>query len=82
MTEFRMGLESLKNIKHAKAVFIGTPAEVAERPVLMKGYDYSLTVVFRDIAAHDAYQADPVHLAFLENHKDKFRRVKVIDAAD
>lgn len=82
LTEFRMGLESLKHIKHAKSVFIGTPAEVADRPVLQKGYDYCLTVVFKDIAAHDAYQADPIHQAFLTNHKDKFRRVRVIDAAN
>jgi hypothetical protein len=80
LAEFRMGLESLKSIEHAKTVLIGTPAEVADRPVLIKNYDYCLTVILEDVAAHDAYQAHPEHLTFLANHKAKFERVCVYDA--
>jgi hypothetical protein len=81
LTEFRIGLESLKYIKHAEAVYIGSPAPVAERPVLVSNYDFCLTVLLKNVAAHDAYQQDPLHQAFLENHKEKWKRVKVFDAS-
>ena len=81
LTEFRMGLESLKHIKHAEAVYIGNPAPVAERPVLVKNYDYCLTVLLKDVAAHDAYQQDPLHQAFLQTHGEKWKRVRVFDAS-
>ena len=80
LTEFRMGLESLKSIKHAEAVHIGSPAAVPERPVLVTNYDFSLTVLLKDVAAHNAYQADPIHQTFLETHKEKWKKVKVYDA--
>ena len=78
--EFRMGLESLKSIEHAKNVYIGSPAHVPKRPVLDDGYDFCLTVVLKDIAAHDAYQAHETHQSFLIHHKEKFKKVKVYDA--
>ncbi|MGZ0656724.1 Dabb family protein [Coraliomargarita sp. W4R53] len=80
ITEFRMGLESLKTIEHAEAVYIGTPARVAERPVCDNSYDFCLTVIVTDVAAHDAYQADERHQAFLAAHKEQWKKVKVYDA--
>ena len=80
ITEFRMGLESLKSIEHAEHIFIGSPARVPERPVLEVSYDFCLTVVLKDIAAHDAYQAHETHQRFLAQHKEKFKRIKVYDA--
>jgi hypothetical protein len=80
VTEFRAGLESLKQIQIAESVYIGTPAEVAERPVLDKSYDFCLTVIFKDIACHDAYQADPVHQNFIGSFKELWEKVKVYDA--
>lgn len=80
ITEFRMGLESLKGIEHAEQVYIGSPARVPERPVLETGYDFCLTVMLKDIAAHDAYQSHELHQNFLTLHKEKFKRVKVYDA--
>lgn len=77
---FAAGLETLKGIAHATAVYTGTPAETAPRPVVERGYDYALTVVLADVAAHDAYQADPIHHAFLHDCKRYFDRVSVIDA--
>ena len=79
ITEFRMGLESLKSIEHAHDVFIGTPADVAERPVVDTSYDFALVVLFKDVAAHNAYQAHPTHQAFLEAHIKKCRKVRVYD---
>jgi hypothetical protein len=80
VTEFRMGLEGLKSIVHAEAVHIGSPARVPERPVLDTGYDFCLTVILKDVAAHDAYQADEIHQAFLAKFKDSWEKVKVYDA--
>lgn len=80
LTEFRMGLESLKSIEGVEGVHIGSPAEVAERPPLISNYDYCLTVIFKDIAAHDTYQADPIHKTFIEEFSDYWKRVRVYDA--
>jgi hypothetical protein len=80
VTEFRMGLESLKGIEHAEAVYVGSPASVAERPVLDNSYDFCLTVILKDVAAHDAYQIHPTHQAFIAAHKELWKKVKVYDA--
>ena len=80
ITEFRMGLESLKTIEHAEAAYVGDPAHTAERPVLDTSYDFCLTVLLKDVAAHDMYQAHETHQTFLANHKDKWKKVKVYDA--
>jgi hypothetical protein len=80
ITEFRMGLESLKAIEHAEAVYVGSPADTAERPVLDTSYDFCLTVLLKDVPAHDAYQADPKHQAFIGTYKEYWKKVKVYDA--
>lgn len=80
ITDFRMGLESLKTIEHAEMVYIGSPAQVAERPVLDTSYDFCLTVILKDVAAHDAYQIDEKHQAFLGKFKEFWKKVKVYDA--
>jgi hypothetical protein len=77
--EFRAGVESLKACRDAAQVFVGTPAPVPERPVLEKGYAVGLTVLFKDMAAHDAYQIDPIHKAFLEKFRGCWSRVQVYD---
>jgi len=79
ITNFRLALETMKGIEHAEAVYIGSPAETPERPVVDTSYDFCLTVILKDMAAHDAYQADPIHQAFLEN-KDLWKKVKIYDA--
>lgn len=80
ITEFRMSLESLKTIEHAEAVYVGSPADTAERPVIDTSYDFCLTVILKDIAAHDAYQAHETHQAFLAAHKQHMKKIKVYDA--
>ncbi|MGB0344898.1 MAG: Dabb family protein, partial [Coraliomargarita sp.] len=66
---FVEGLESLRRIQAAEAVHIGTPAKTPERPVIDQSYDFCLTVLLTDLAAHDAYQEDPLHTAFLEEFR-------------
>lgn len=78
--EFRRGVESLAGIKSAARVDIGVPAKTGKRPVIDDSYDLALIVQCRDVAAHDAYQLDPIHLAFVANFKDCWTRVQIYDS--
>ena len=41
---------------------------------------FALTVILKDIAAHDAYQEDPLHQTFIADNKELWKRVKIYDA--
>ena len=75
---FEAALETLKGIPSADAVYIGTPADTPERPVIDASYDFCLTVLLQDMEAHDTYQQDPLHQAFLAN--ELWERVQIYDA--
>ena len=78
--EFRRnGLESLRAIRALEALYIGTPAPTAPRPSIDTGYTYGITCVFKDVAAHNAYQVDPLHQAFGEKYQSYWQRVQVYD---
>lgn len=78
--DFRIGLETLKSIESARAFYVGIPADVPERPVVDKKYDYSLTVVFDNVEAHNAYQEDPLHKEFLRTYSSYWKRVRIYDS--
>lgn len=78
--EFQSALKSLKGITAADSVFIGTPAMTVERPVIDNSYDFCLTVLLADLEAHDAYQIDPLHKAFLSTYAPLWTRVQIYDA--
>lgn len=67
-------LAALPSVKHG---WFGKPA-ATDRPVIERGYSYGLTVVFDDVAGHDAYQVHPVHDAFRELH-GLWAAVKIYD---
>ena len=75
---FRAGLETLKQISSADAVYIGTPAST-DRPVIDRSYDFGLTVMLKGLAEHDAYQVDPIHTAFVANCSALWERVLIYD---
>jgi quinol monooxygenase YgiN len=50
------------------------------RPVNDLDFDVGLHVVFKDRAAHDAYQTDPSHLRFIEENKPTWKQVRVFDS--
>lgn len=79
--EFRAALETLAGIKSVERVHIGTPAATAKRPIIDDTYSFALTVICRDVAAHDAYQVDPLHLAFVQKCSSMWTRVQIYDAA-
>ena len=74
------GLESLRAIRSTEAVYVGMPAALPDRPTRESSYAFALTVLFKDIAAHDAYQVDPLHKAFIQDFGSLWARVQVYDA--
>lgn len=78
--DFRRGVESLAGIRSVEKVAVGTPAATERRPVIDSTYDVALVVICRDVAAHDAYQVDPIHLAFVEKFKTFWTRVQIYDS--
>ena len=78
--DFRRGVESLAGIKAVEKSYVGTPAQTTKRPIIDDSYSVALTVVCKDIAAHDAYQVEPTHLAFVEKFKTFWTRVQIYDA--
>ena len=78
--DFRKGVESLGGIKAVDQLLVGTPAKTVKRPIIDDSYSFALTVIVKDIAAHDAYQIDPIHLAFVEGFKTYWSKVQIYDA--
>jgi hypothetical protein len=76
--EFEKGLESLINIRLAISGYYGKPADT-HRDVVENSYSYGLSILFKDLANHNLYQADPVHLAFVDKNSMKWVRVRVFD---
>ena len=76
---FLGGLKSLGAISSIQKMYIGPPGPTEERGVVDNSYSYALIVHFQDVEGHDAYQIDPIHLKFIEDHKDKWTKVVVYD---
>jgi Stress responsive A/B Barrel Domain len=77
---FRTGLESLRKVNTIEAFYTGSPAAVPPRPIIDRSYSFCLTTVFKDVAAHDAYQVDPIHKAFVETCQQYWTRVQIFDS--
>ena len=67
---------------HPGTVFYtaGTVSDL-DRPVNDRDWDVGLHVIFKDQAAHDAYQDAPKHLKFIEENKDTWAKVRVFDTS-
>ena len=78
--EFRRGVETLGTIKHVEIAYVGTPAAVPDRPVVDKSFAVGLTVLCKDVAAHEAYQVDPIHKEFIAKFSSCWTRVQVYDS--
>ncbi|MFN0119416.1 MAG: Dabb family protein [Blastocatellia bacterium] len=77
--EFVERLHQLPSISSVRHGFTGRPA-VTNRPVIDRTYSWALTLVFDDMTAHDAYQVDPVHQAFVQNCSSMWLRVLIYDS--
>lgn len=79
--EFRSeGLESLRPISSVQQLFVGIPAAIRPRAVVDLSFTFAITAVFADVAAHNAYQVDPVHVAFVNRFKSYWTKVQIYDA--
>ena len=58
-------VKTLGEISSVHDFHLGTPAANSKRPVVEDSYDFAITVVLKDMVAHDDYQADPIHLNLL-----------------
>ena len=73
-------VNTLGEISSVENFHLGTPAPTPKRPVIEDSYDYAITVVLKDMEAHDHYQVDPIHLEFIDKCKDLWERVVIYDA--
>lgn len=80
VADFRGGVESLGLIKSVAKIYVGAPAPTEKRPIIDDSYSVALTVLCADVAAHDLYQVDPIHLAFIQQFKHCWHRVQIYDA--
>jgi hypothetical protein len=79
-SRFRAAVRRLKAVPTVGKIYVGPPAKLAVRDVTERGFDLALTIVFRDAAAHDAYQVHPIHAAFVRNNKVLWAKVRVFDS--
>ena len=56
LSTFENEVRSLENISSVEQIHVGKPASTMKRPVIDDTYDFCLTVMLRDVAAHDTYQ--------------------------
>ena len=77
--QFEAGVRRLTAIKAVRQGFVGKPA-ATDRPVIDRTYSYALTIVCDNLAAHDAYQDDPIHQKFLAECGTFWTRVQIYDA--
>jgi hypothetical protein len=78
--KFEAGLSSLLKIKSLKMGYVGKPSTTAKRDVVDNSFSYSLFLFFDDVKGHDAYQIDPIHLAFVEGNQQFWTKVIVHDS--
>lgn len=78
--KWEAGMNTLLKVKTVKMGYIGKPAATPKRDVVDGSYTYSLFLFFDDVKGHDAYQIDPIHLAFVDGHKQYWTRVAIYDS--
>ena len=59
---------------------VGIIGEGFDRPVNDHDFSVALHVVFENKAAHDVYQTHERHVAYIEENKANWKRVRVFDS--
>ena len=77
--DFAAAARDLVHAPTVKSCTVGSPAATPDRDVTNNDFDFMLQLHFADVADHDAYQADDVHLRFVDAEAGKFERVMVFD---
>ncbi|MGJ7032424.1 Dabb family protein [Niabella hirudinis] len=73
------GLRTLKAVPQVRQLLIGTPASTIKRDVVDNSFQVSELMYFNSTADQDAYQAHPIHTAFVEKCSHLWERVVVYD---
>jgi Stress responsive A/B Barrel Domain len=82
--DFKMmeeGLRFLSTCPQINSFHIGIPADT-EREVIVKDYHFSWFTTFASALHEEAYQIEPIHLAFIENCSHLWSNVRVFDCVD
>jgi hypothetical protein len=79
-SRFPAAVRKLSAIPSVSKIHVGPPAKLAVRNVTDRSFAVALTILFKDAAAHDAYQVHPIHEAFVEKNKSLWARVLVFDS--
>ncbi len=72
------GLKKMQGIKTIKTSYIGKPADT-NREVIDSSYSVSWLCFFDNKANQDSYQVDPIHLKFVEECSQLWKKVTVYD---
>lgn len=76
---FEKGLVKLGTCPQIASFNWGPPAPTEARGVVDNSYTFAINVHFNSVADEKAYQTEPIHLAFIEAHKDIWSKVIVYD---
>ncbi|MCC9166745.1 Dabb family protein [Pontibacter harenae] len=79
--KLQQGLEQLKAVETIQTIHIGVPA-TTDRPVIERGYDVSLLLIFNNLEDHDTYQVHPLHQKFVEECASLWTKVVIYDSVD
>lgn len=79
IASFEKGLEVLSTCPTILKYFWGPPAKTEDRGVIDNSYAYAINVHFASVADEAAYQKEPIHLSFIEDHNDIWEKVTVYD---
>ena len=73
------GVRALGTIPGIRALHVGVPADVPHRPVVDGSYSVSELLFFDSVEAQNAYQAHPLHQAFIARFSPLWSKVVVYD---
>ncbi len=76
---FEKGLETLGTCPQIMDYYWGPPAGTEKREVIDDTYSYAINVHFRTVEDQNSYQKDPIHLRFIKDHGDLWKKVLVYD---
>ena len=76
------GVKSLGKIKVVKEIHVGVVASTEKRDVVDNSWGVSELLFFSSTADQKAYQDDPIHTKFVEEHSALWDKVIVYDAVE
>lgn len=76
------GIRELKSIPGVRAVHAGVPASTEKREVVDNSFQVSEILFFDNVESQNAYQAHPLHQAFIDKYSHLWENVRVYDALE